>query len=270
MKALVTFFAMMLVISAVAQNTFSLKTTPSEVIMISDGQRSGALNIVKGATPQMIAQVAPDNTFPMATNCFLIRTRNGKNILVDTGLGQGLFAGLENLGILPDSIHAILITHLHGDHIGGLLRDGKPAFPKATLMMSVLEAQSANENVRKTMGEYKLETFEPGILSPVAVYDNIMAMACYGHTIGHTIYFIDNIVLWGDMTHAMAFQMPYPNVGVTFDANSDLAIASRLRILRYIVANNYMVGGMHIPFPGVGTLQSNGKAGYIFTPVSSR
>jgi len=270
MKTLTTFFAMMLVISAVAQNTFSIKTTPSEVIMISEGQREGGLNIVKGATPEMIEQVAPNSTFPMATNCFLIRTHKGKNILIDTGYGQGLFAGLKNLGITHESIDVILITHLHGDHTGGLLRDGKAAFPNATLMMSVLEAQSANENARKAMGEYKLETFQPGINSPTVVYDNVTAMTCYGHTPGHTIYFIDNVVIWGDMIHAMAFQMPYPSVGVTYDGNPDLAIASRLGILRYLVANNYLVGGMHVPYPGIGKLDSNGKGGYIFTPISSQ
>ena len=261
---------MMLVISAVAQNTFSIKTTPSEVIMISDGQRDGGLNIVKGATPEMIAQVAPNSTFPMATNCFLIRTHSGKNILIDTGTGQGLFAGLQNLGVAPDSIDAILMTHLHGDHTGGLLREGKAAFPKATLMISVLEAQSANENTRKAMEEYKLEIFQPGINSPTVVYENIKAMLCAGHTPGHTIYFIDNMAIWGDLAHAMAFQMPYPSVGITYDGNSDLAVASRLRILRYLVDNHYIAGGMHIPYPGFGMLQSNGKGGYIFTPLSAQ
>ena len=271
MRTLITFLGMMMVINVVAQNTtFSVRTTPSEVIMISDGQREGALNLLKGATPEMIAQVAPNNTFPMATNAFLIRTHSGKNILIDTGTGQGIFAGLQNLGVIPDSIDVILLTHLHGDHIGGLLREGKAAFPKAILMLSALEAQNVNESALKAMGEYKMETFQPGILNPTAVYDNVTAMLCPGHTPGHTMYFIDNMAIWGDMTHAMAFQMPYPGVGITFDGDSDLAIASRQRILRYLVDNNYMVGGSHVPYPGIGTLKSDGKGGYIFTPLSSQ
>ncbi|MCL2728165.1 MAG: hypothetical protein FWD56_07265, partial [Bacteroidales bacterium] len=54
----------------------------------------------------------------------------------------------------------------HGDHIGGLLQAGKPAFPNAKLMMSKREAQSANENVRNIMGQYELITFEPGTMRP--------------------------------------------------------------------------------------------------------
>jgi len=289
---LITFFSMMLVISAVAQRnpTFSVKTTPSEVIMISDGQRDGALGIVRGATPEMIKQVAPKNTFPMATNAFLIRTHSGKRILIDTGTGQGIFAGLQNLGVAPESIDAILLTHLHGDHIGGLLREGKVAFPNAKLMVPALEAQNANENTRKIFAEYNVtrapladgarapvgptgpsfEIFQPGILTPTVVYDNVKAMLCAGHTPGHTVYFIDNVCIWGDMTHAMAFQMPYPTVGISFDGNPQLAIASRQIVLRYLVDNNYVVGGSHVPYPGLGTLKSNGKGGYIFTPLSSR
>ena len=267
MKTVTTIFAAMTVITAAAQNTFVYKTTTAEVILLSEGQRESGTNILIGATPEMIAEVAPNGTYPSATNVFLVRTKSGKNILIDAGWGRELFNNLQAAGLTPESIDAILITHLHGDHTGGLLRDGKAAFPKAKLMMSKREAQSANDDARKTMEQYEPVTFEPAENALTDVFDDVKAMACYGHTPGHVAYFIDNVAIWGDMTHAMAFQMPHPQVAVTYDSDSAAAIASRLRMLEYLVSNNYIVGGMHIAYPGIGTLKSNGKGGYIFAPL---
>jgi len=267
MRNIITILFAMIAVTATAQSTFSYKTATAEVILISEGQREGGLNTLIGATPEMTAEVAPNNTYPSATNAFLIRTKSGKNILVDTGFGRELFTVLQSVGLTAESIDAILITHLHGDHTGGLLREGKPAFPNAKLLMSKLEAQSANESMRNTMGQYVLETFDPGENAPVTVFDDVKAMANYGHTAGHTVFFIDNVAVWGDMTHAMAFQMPYPQVAVTYDINSAAAITSRTKMLEYLVANGYLVAGMHIAYPGIGTLKSNNKGGYVFTPI---
>ena len=261
---------MMTILAAAAQNTFVYKTATAQVILLSEGQRDGGLSTLIGATPEMIAHVAPNNTYPSATNAFLIRTQSGKNVLMDTGYGRELFNNLQSVGVTPESIDAILITHLHGDHTGGLLRDGKVAFPNAKLMMSKLEAQSANDDARKIMAQYPLVTFDPGESAPVVVFDDIKAMANYGHTPGHTAYFIDNVAIWGDMTHAMAFQMPYPRVAVTYDSHPDTAISSRLNMLKYLVTNNYIAGGMHVAYPGIGTIAPNGKEGYIFSPLEAQ
>ena len=267
MKTVTTIFAAMMVTTVAAQNIFSHKTATAEVILLSEGQREGGLNILIGATPEMITEVAPDNANPSATNVFLIRTKSGKNILLDTGFGRKLFSNLQETGLEPESIDAILVTHLHGDHTGGLLRNGKATFPKAKLMMSKLEAESANENTRKMMELYELVTFEPGENAPVTVFDDVKAMACYGHTPGHVAYFIDNVAIWGDMTHAMVIQMPYPQVAATYDNDPTVAVESRLKMLEYLVANNYIVGGMHIAYPAIGTLKSNNKGGYLFSPL---
>lgn len=256
----------MIAISATAQQTFMYQASTAQVVLLSQGQRQSGLNILIGATPEMIAHVAPDNTYPSATNAFLIRTQSGKNILIDTGFAKELFACLQEINVSPESIDAILITHLHGDHIGGLTLEGQKVFPNATLMMSKFEAQSANENTLKIMNLYDLDLFDPNDQTPTAVFDDIKAMANYGHTPGHTIYFIDNVAIWGDMTHAMAFQMPYPQVAVTYDTDPNTAVKSRLSMLEYLVANHYHVGGMHIAWPGMGSIKEGEEGGYVFNP----
>jgi glyoxylase-like metal-dependent hydrolase (beta-lactamase superfamily II) len=92
-------------------------------------------------------------------------------------------------------------------------------------------------------------------------------MACYGHTPGHTAFIIDDLVIWGDLTHAMALQMPYPNVAITYDTDPQMAIKSRLKMLDYIVQNRLKAAGMHIPFPAMGSVKADEKGGYIFEPL---
>lgn len=253
---------------ASAQNTFSYRTERAEVILLSEVQGENNTKNLIGATPEILAETAPENKYPSALNAFLVKTKKSE-ILLDTGLGRELFNNLKSSGVAPEDIDAVLITHLHGDHFGGLLKDGKRAFPNAKLYMSKKEFASANESAAKAIKEYgeNLVLFEPGISKPKKVYDVLSSMSSYGHTPGHTVYIIDDLVIWGDLTHAMAVQMPYPQVAISYDTDPAAAVQSRFMMLSYIVRNNLKAAGMHVPYPGIGSLKADGKGGYIFTPV---
>jgi glyoxylase-like metal-dependent hydrolase (beta-lactamase superfamily II) len=268
MKHIITIVAMSLTLTVTAQNTFSHKSKNAEVILLSEGQRVSNLNNLIGLTPEIIAEVAPDKTFPGATNAFLIRS-GGKNILIDTGHGRELFNNLKAFGVSPQDIDVILLTHLHGDHIGGLVKEGVRTFPKAGLYLSKKEFESASESALKIINQYSTDMvlFDPGIDSPERVYEGVKSMACYGHTPGHTAFIVDDLVIWGDLTHAMAVQMPYPNVAITYDTDPEMAIKSRLKMLDYIVQNRLKAAGMHIPFPAIGSVKSNDKGGFVFEPA---
>lgn len=268
MKAIITIAALFGALTLQAQNTFTFKTKNAEIILLSEGQHTNDLTKLIGITAEIISKSAPNENFKSAVNAFLIRTE-GKNILADTGLGRELFKNLDSFGVKPEQIDVIVLTHLHGDHIGGLVASNKATFPNAKLYLSNEEYKSANENAKKILAHYSenMILFEPGDGKPSKLAYGLKSMQGYGHTPGHTLYLIDDLIIWGDLTHAMAIQMPYPKVAITYDTNQEEAVKTRLKILSYITGKNLTVAGMHIPYPGLGNLEPDGKGGYIFTPV---
>jgi glyoxylase-like metal-dependent hydrolase (beta-lactamase superfamily II) len=100
---------------------------------------------------------------------------------------------------------------------------------------------------------------------------DIQGIAAYGHTPGHTAFMVGSsgqqMLIWGDLTHATPVQMPYPQLAVTYDVDPNQAVASRMKILEYIAKNNIPIAGMHIAFPGMGHVKANSEGGYAFTPL---
>ena len=139
---------------------------------------------------------------------YLVRTE-GLNILIDAGLGdnQNLITLLESLKISPEDINAILITHLHPDHIGGIQHH---SFPKAKVYLSQAEYDFWMRDVevgtntdevdnRYAIARQMLAMLEGNfvLLSPeelgknnTTIFHNIYAIATYGHTPGHTSYLV--------------------------------------------------------------------------------
>jgi len=286
---LVIGFAPMMVSAQENPNIFTYRVGTAEVCLLSEGQGMGNADIFVGASPEMIQKAVPDGTYPRSCNAFLVRI-SGKNILVDTGYGRALFDNLKSLGVSPEQIDAVLITHAHGDHLGGMLKDDQAAFPKAELYISQAEydysmnGDARNANARKVIEtcQSKLRLFEPKeIDNPLPLMGSfiqdkavagIQAIAAYGHTPGHTLFMVvsgdEKLLIWGDLTHAMAIQMPYPQVAMTYDTNTEMAIASRLKALEYAAKNNIPIAGMHIAFPGMGKITKASGGGYVFTPLA--
>ena len=239
-------------------------------------------------------QFVPTPKMPTSVNAFLVNT-GSKLLLIDSGTSKpgspmpgGVLQNLKASGYTPDQVDIVLITHMHGDHTGGLLdSNGKPAFPNATIWTAKAEsdywlstdiaakspadAQSRFKMARDISSPYKAagkwETFENGF-EPVP---GIKAVETPGHTPGHTVYEITSdgqtLVAIGDTVHSVAVQFAVPTVSCDFDKDQPEAIASRLALFKNISARNTIVAGAHLPFPGIGRLHVDGEDTYTWVPI---
>ncbi|MDR1379409.1 MAG: MBL fold metallo-hydrolase [Synergistaceae bacterium] len=270
-------------------NVYKYQLGAFEVILLSEGQSQGSGGTLIGTDDEMMKKYMPSGTYPTAVNTFLVRTPD-RVVLIDTGFGRELFKNMKSVGVEPELIDAVLLTHMHGDHIGGLLtEENKLAFPNAKLYLARQERDYwASEEIMKTFPEDRqggfqnsqkaltaygnaVQTFDPrGIdVEPEFLLPGIKTIAAFGHTPGHTLYMIESdgvrLLIWGDLTHAMAIQMPVPQVAMTYDVNPEEAVASRLTVLKYVSEEKIPVAGMHVPYPGVGEITPNPESGYTFT-----
>jgi len=229
-----------------------------------------------------------------AVNAYLINTGTHL-VLVDTGaaklFGPTLGYVVQNMraaGYEPGQVDTVVITHLHGDHMGGLNDgDGNLLFPKATIWVSQADndywlsektAASAPEKAqpffkmaRDTAAPYlatgQWKTFSEGtVLVP-----GVKAVKANGHTPGHTAYGVESegqhLLIWGDLVHAHAVQFARPGVSFEFDVDQKQAIATRKAIMKEMAASQSLVAGMHLPFPGIGHVRAEGKGSYAWVPV---
>jgi glyoxylase-like metal-dependent hydrolase (beta-lactamase superfamily II) len=99
----------------------------------------------------------------------------------------------------------------------------------------------------------------------------IRAVAANGHTPGHTAYAVESagqkLLIWGDLVHAHAVQFAKPGVSIEFDVDQKQAIATRREIMQSVAESKTLVAGMHLPFPGLGHVRSEGKGSYSWLPI---
>jgi glyoxylase-like metal-dependent hydrolase (beta-lactamase superfamily II) len=248
-----------------------------EVYMLVENRGQGRSSILLGADEARIRRYIPGGTYQSETNTFLIRTPD-RIILVDTGFGGALVEGMKHLGIRPDQVDAVLLTHMHGDHIGGLQKDGKALFPKAKVYLARQERDywvKPGAPAAAALAPYgpAVETFLPGELGARVpeLLPGISPIAAFGHTPGHTLFMVESegkkLLIWGDLMHAQDIQLPLPDVSVTYDTDPQAAAAIRKRVLEYAVKNAIPVGGMHLVYPAMGTLET-AEAGYRLRPAA--
>jgi glyoxylase-like metal-dependent hydrolase (beta-lactamase superfamily II) len=252
---------------------FTVAVGDFKISMLSEAQRESGLDILIGASPEDIAKFIPSGKYPSAVAAYLVQSPDGA-MLVDTGFGREIGRHLKSLGASDGDIKTVLVTHAHGDHISGLTKDGAAVYKNARVIAAKREyAWSAD--LRKHLDAYdgKHELITPGTLEAggAEILPGVYAIEAYGHTPGHTMFlFVSNgekLLIWGDLTHAMAIQMPRPGVSVTYDSDPAAAAKVRQSVLKYAAENKIPIAGMHVAYPGIGDISADPEnpGGYIFT-----
>jgi len=227
-----------------------------------------------------------------SVNGFLVNTGD-RLILIDVGAGSfygptlgKLVGNLKASGYSPEQVDEIYLTHLHGDHVGGLVTaDGKAVFPNAIVRADAKDADHwLNDRNRESEPAGLRDMFRVAIacIEPYAhagrfkpfdgatdLEPGISSSPAYGHTPGHTIYLVESegrrLVAWGDMMHVAAVEFPQPTVTWT-ESDPGLAKEQRLRNFADAAKQGYYVALAHVAFPGIGRLRASGK-GYVWVPV---
>ncbi len=271
-----------------------------EVTAISDGTvKLPMIKLLTNAKPEALAKALKagflSETVETSVNSYLINT-GSKLVLIDTG-AAGLFgptlgnlvANMQAAGYKPEQVDEIYITHMHPDHVGGLMDKATMAFPNATLRIDKADTdfwlseanlkaapegskgffQGAMASVNPYLAAGKLKTFSGG----TDLVPGVRAVSAYGHTPGHTVYAVESkgekLVLWGDLLHVAAVQFKNPSVTIQFDSNNKKAEAARQKAFAEAAKSGTLIGVTHVAFPGLGHVvkAADGK-GYTWVPVN--
>jgi len=280
-----------------APGFYRMRLGDFEVTVINDGTISLDADKLLAEPPAKTdaALKRAFETSPVVTssNTFLINT-GARLILIDTGagalLGPTLGKFLINLraaGYRPEQIDDVFLTHMHPDHVGGLMANGALAFPNATIHASrrdsdywlsqanldnaPADAKGYFQGAMASLGPYiatgKYQPFD----SDAEVVPGVRAIATPGHTAGHTSYLVESrgrkLMLIGDLIHVAAVQFNDPGVTIAFDSDAPAAAATRMKMFTELASDGGLIGANHLAFPALGRLRAAGKS-WQWVPVN--
>lgn len=270
-----------------------------QVTALFDGVVALSPNLLTGLVAEqvqaLLAQhfLASTPGVQTAVTAYLVHTGD-RLVLIDAGAAACFGPTLGNIpdnlraaGYKPEDVDMVLLTHMHPDHLCGLLTtDQQPAFPNAQIWAARedadhwLSAEVATAAPEGAQGMFKLaqqavapyqaanrfQTFAPGD----TLTAGIRVLPTPGHTPGHTSYLLESgdqtLLVWGDIVHSHAVQFRHPEVAIEFDSNKEQAIATRKAVFEQASREGWGVAGAHLPFPGLGHIRA--EAGhYAWVPL---
>jgi glyoxylase-like metal-dependent hydrolase (beta-lactamase superfamily II) len=268
-----------------------------EVTPINDGTVDLPMDQLLHQKPDATRTALEKNylKLPLETsdNAYLVNT-GSKLVLIDTGAGVlfgptlGKFVNnLRAAGYRPEQIDEVYITHMHGDHVGGLVSNGQRVFPNAVVRAGKADADFWLNKANMDKAPADKKGFFQGAMTALNPYvqagkfkaiesdgelvPGVSALATHGHTPGHTTYVVESrgqkLIVMGDLIHVAAVQFDNPQVTIGFDSDEKAAYAVRKKVFDDAAKNGTLVAGAHLQFPGVGHIAAQGK-GYRWIPVN--
>ena len=234
----------------------------AKVTWIQDnaGEKLMLRDLFSDASDSLYASLNMPAGIPASVSTFLVQI-DGKYILFDAGLGAWggqLLNRLVALGVNPDSIGFVYLTHFHADHIAGLVKPGdagktEKVFKNAAVYAGKVEYDAwmndipKNDLQKDVMALYKdsLHLFAFGDTLP----HGVLAMDAVGHTPGHTAFQLANLLVVGDLMHGYALQKDHPEINSNYDMDKAKSAESRKRLMQYARDNKFLMAGMHLPPP---------------------
>ena len=267
-----------------------------EVTVLSDGNLPFDADLFAGDKDRA-TELLDKAYFPRksttSVNTWLVNTGTHL-VLVDTGgsshfgptLGK-LAKHLADAGVSHDQIDAVIITHMHPDHVPGLVgADKEVLFKNAVVHVGAdeygfwtsediynsvpAEVKGYFDLARMATKPYadagKLQTYKDGS----SVIPGLTTHSAPGHTPGHSMVRIssngDELLIWGDIVHNAVLQFPEPERSIVYDADQAMAIASRQRVFDMVATDGLLFAGAHLPFPGLGRA-TKAQTGYTYVPL---
>ena len=195
-------------------------------------------------------------------------------VLFDTGTDPaGLMAAISAAGYTADQIDVVVLTHMHPDHIGGLMTDGAPTFAQARYVTGGAEhnfwSGAANEGFDALVKPFneKMTFLEDG----GSVASGITAKLAAGHTPGHMIYMLESgsaqVAITADTANHFVWSLAYPDWEFAYDADKAMAAASRRAVFGMLAADRIPFIGYHMPFPALGFVETT-ASGFHYVPAS--